>query len=192
MLPEFPKARRKMLDLWNTAFFNGMNGCDPFLSQIPVRVQKEGDAAHTGGGEMDYKLCSVNFSFPARDAQGMSEEEFLGAPFRLGTQMAGEQAKIVFDKLKTPSPHGMPLEWKIGELQFDQVLAIWEKMEVNFGSDGMPQWPSIVLQPEARAELLEKLQKWHNDPECRKKWEDLVLRKRKEFDEREAHRRLVD
>jgi hypothetical protein len=141
MLPEFPKARRKMLDLWNAAFFSGMNGADAFVSQIPIRVQKEGRTAHIGGGEMDYKLCSVNFSFPARDAQGMTEEEFLGAPFKLGTQMAGEQAKLVYNAFKTPSPHGMPLEWKIGELQFDQVLGIWEKMEVNFGSDGMPQYP---------------------------------------------------
>jgi hypothetical protein len=192
MLPEFPKGRRKMLDLWNAAFFSGMNGADAFVSKIPVRVQKEGKTAHIGGGEMDYKLCSVNFSFPARDAQGMTEEEFLGAPFRLGSQMAGEQAKLVYEVLKTPSPHGMPLEWKKGELQFDQVLAIWDKMEVNFGADGLPQWPTIVLHPEARAELMEKLRAWHNDPECRRKWGELVSRKRKEFDERQAHRRLVD
>ena len=95
MLPEFPKARRKMLDLWNTAFFNGMNGGDVFPAQIPVRVQKEGDAAQIGGGDMDYKLCSVNFSFPARDAEGMSEEEFFGAPFRLGAQMARKQAQTL-------------------------------------------------------------------------------------------------
>lgn len=99
----------------------------------------------------------------------MSEEEFLDAPFRLGTQMAGEQAKTVCDKFETPSPRGMPLEWKIGEFQFDPVPAIWEKMEVYFGSDGMPQWPCIVLQPEARAELLKKLRIWHNDAECRNK-----------------------
>lgn len=141
---------------------------------------------------MDYKLCSVNFSFPARDAQGMTEEEFLGTPFRLGNQMAGEQAKLVYNVLQTPSPHGMPLEWKTGELQFDQVLTIWEKMEVNFGKDGLPQWPTIVLHPQVRTELMEKLKLWHNDPECRKKWGDLVARKRKEFDERQANRRLVD
>lgn len=45
--------------------------------------------------------------------------------------MACEQTKLVCSVLKTPSPHGMPLEWKIGELQFDQVLAVREKMEVN-------------------------------------------------------------
>jgi hypothetical protein len=64
MLPEFPTARRKLLDVWNAAFFSGMNGADVFVSQIPVQVQKEGSTAHIGGGEKDYKLCSVNFSFP--------------------------------------------------------------------------------------------------------------------------------
>lgn len=192
MLPEFPKARRKMLDLWNTAFFNGMNGGDAFLSQIPVRVQKEGDAAQIGGGDMDYKLCSVDFSFPARDAEGMSGDEFFGAPFKLGSQMAGEQAKTVYDKLMQPSPHGMPLQWKAGELKFEDMLAIWEKMELNFGPDGKPQWPTFILHPTAHAEVRAKLQQWHEDPACRKQWEELIERKRKEFDAREACRRLVD
>ena len=192
MLPEFPKARRKMLDLWNTAFFNGMNGGDAFLSQIPVRVQKEGDAAQIGDGDMEYKLCSVGFSFTPKDAEGMSGEEFFGAPLSLGAQMAGQQAQTLYSKLMTPSPHGMPLEWKPGELQFDQMLAVWEKMEVDFGIDGMPQWPTFVLQPEAHAEVLAKLPLWHEDPECRKKWAALVLQKRKEFDERETRRRLAD
>jgi hypothetical protein len=169
-----------------------MNGGDAFLSQIPVRVQKEGDTAQMGGGDMDYKLCSVNFSFPARNAQGMSEEEFFGAPFKLGAQMAGQQAQTVFEKMKTPSPHGMPLAWKIGELKFEQILEVWEKMEIDFDGDGKPRWPTIVLQPDAQAEIRAKLPKWHEDPEFRKKWEELIERKRKEFDEREARRRLVD
>lgn len=192
MLPEFPKARRKMLDLWNTAFFSGMNGSDAFLAQIPVRVQKEGHAAQIGGGDMDYKLCSVNFSFPARDAEGMSGEEFFGAPFKLGAQMAGQQAQNVYSNLMKPSPHGMPLEWKTGELRFDQMLEVWEKMELNFGTDGKPQWPALILPPAAHAEVRAKLLQWHEDPECRKKWDDLIGRKRKEFDAREACRRLVD
>jgi hypothetical protein len=151
MLPEFPKARRKMLDLWNTALFEGMNGTEAFLSQIPVRVQKEGDAAFIGGSDMEYKLCSVNFSFSKKDAEGMSRDEFLGIPFKLGAQMAGEQAKTVFAKLQEPSPQGMPLQWKAGQLQFDQILSIWEKMVVDFAPNGEPQWPAFVLQPEAHA-----------------------------------------
>jgi len=42
---------------------------------------------------MEYNLLSVNFSFPAKDAEGMSGEDFFGAPFKLGAQMAGQQAQ---------------------------------------------------------------------------------------------------
>jgi hypothetical protein len=192
MLPEFPKARSKMIDLWNTAFFNGLNGSDAFLAQIAVRVQKEGHTAQIGGGNMEYKRCSVDFSFKTKDAEGMSVEEFFGSPFKLGAQMAGQQMQTVFEKMKTPSPHGMPLAWKVGELKFDQILEVWEKMEIDFDDDGKPRWPTIVLQPDAQAEIQVKLPKWHEGPEFRKKWAELIERKRKEFDEREARRRLVD
>lgn len=122
----------------------------------------------------------------------MSGEEFFGVPFRLGAQMAGEQAKTLYSKLTRPSPHGMPLQWKIGELKFEDLLAVWERMELDFGSDGKPLWPTIVLQPAAHAEVVEKMKHWHEDPAFRKKWEELIERKRKEFDAREACRRLVD
>jgi hypothetical protein len=84
------------------------------------------------------------------------------------------------------------LEWKAGELKFDDMLVVWEKMELSFGPDGKPLWPTLVLHPTAHAEVLAKMQQWHEDPACRKKWEQLIERKRKEFDEREACRRLVD
>lgn len=192
MLPEFPKARRKMLDLWNTAFFRGMNGNEAFLADIPVRVQKEGGTAFIGGGDMDYKLHSVSFSFPTRDAEGMSVEEFFGSPLKLGAEMAGQQARTLFDAMRKPSPHGMPFEWKPGELKFEQMFEVWEKMDLDFGSDGKPRWPTMFIPPDAHTEIKASLLKWHEDPECRKKWDDLIERKRKEFDEREARRRLVD
>lgn len=192
MLPEFPKSRRKMTDLWSEAFFCGLNGTEAFLSQIAVRAQKEGDAAQIGGVNIKYTKLSVGSSFKPNAGEGMSDEEFFNSAFSLGEQMAGEQAKVVFEKMKVPSPHGMPLEWKPGELRFEQILDIWEKMEIRFGDDGMPQWPMIVLAPAAKAEFYDKLQKLHENPEYREKWARLVERKRKEFNEREARRRLVD
>jgi hypothetical protein len=192
MLPEFPKARRQMFDLWNTAFFNGLNGNENFLTEIPIRVQKEGDRAFVGGGEMEYKLHSVNFSFSARDGEGMSEEEFFGAALKLGAEMAGRQAKTLFDKMSTPSPHGMPFQWKAGELKCEQFLEILEKMDMDFNGNGKPRLPMMVLPPQAEAEVRTKLAQWHEDLIKRKKWEELIDRKRKDFDEREARRRLVD
>lgn len=191
MLPEFPKARRQMNDMWNEAFFAGFHGSDPFVAQIRVRVQKEGNSAFIGGGEMNYKQSSVEFSFPMRDAEGMSLEDFFGLAHKIGLELGGQRARSVFEAMSNPSPRAMPLKWD-GPLTFQQILDTWEEMEVDFGSDGLPIWPTVVLNKPAHAEFREKLPKWLEDETCKQQWTDLVIRKRKEFDEREARRRLVD
>lgn len=181
-----------MLDLWNMSFFNGLKGNESYLTEIPVRVQKEGGAAFVGGGDMDYKRLSVTSSFSISNAEGMSAADFFSTPFKLGAEMAGQQAKVLFDAMSKPSPHGMPFQWKPGELKFEQLLEIWEKMEVDFDSDGKPKWPMMFIPPEANEELKECLRKGHENAASHKKWQELVDHKRKEFDEREARRRLVD
>lgn len=180
-----------MLDLWNKALFAGLHGGDPFLAQIRLRVQREGNSAFLGGGEMEYKRCSVQFSYPTRDAQGMTVDEFFGKAVKLGADMAREQMKGVIDKIMTPSPHTMPLKIE-GSLTFDQILDTWAKMEVRFDQDGTPIWPQIMLSPEWTAKLHEQMPKWLQDPNCQEKMAVLAKQKRKEFDEREARRRLVD
>lgn len=174
-----------MIELWNQAMFTSLHGGEPFLAQIPLRVQKEGDAG------FDYKRCSVEFSFPTRDAQGMTVDEFFGLAVKLGKEMASEQMKVVIDTAMRPTPHTMPVKIE-GSLTFQQILDTWARMEIRFGDDGMPIWPHIVLGPEWSTELREQMPKWLADPECQRKMAALAEQKRKEFDEREARRRLVD
>jgi len=191
MLPEFPRARQKMLELWNHALFRGFNGGDPLLARIPVRVQKEGKSAFLGATETEYKVCSATISFTARVAEGMSPHEFLGNAVKLGQDLAGQQARGFFASITQPSPHAMMVAFE-PPLTFQQLHDYWAKMEVRFGDDGKPIWPSIVSSPQVVAELHEKLPKWIEDPVCRQQWSDLVELKRREFNERETRRRLVD
>jgi len=193
MLPDFPKARRHMNDLWNRCMFAGLNGTDPVLNDMQVRVQKEGHAASYGGGEMEYKTCKVEFKFDARNAQGMTREEFLGIPFKMGAQMAEQQIRHVFVEVaKEPTPHSTSMSWPTGHFTPDVFLKAWESMEINFDDQGIPKWPTAVLSPEAMVEVEAKMPEWLADPECQQRWAELVERKRKEFHEREARRRLVE
>jgi hypothetical protein len=191
MLPEFPKARQKMLELWNKAFFSSLHRSHPFLADIAIRVQKEGTAAFIGGSEINYKRAASTCSFDMRRAEGMSPEEFFGMATQLGSELGRQQAEGVFQAMSIPSPHSRPVQWS-GPLQFETFLDTWEKMEINFGEDDLPQWPAVVLGKEALAEVRAKLPQWLEDPKNKEKWSELVERKRKEFDEREARRRLVD
>jgi hypothetical protein len=77
MIPDFPNARHAMLELRSRALFAGLNGTDPLISEIPVRVQKEGNAAHVAGNEIQYEKVSVQSSFQSRDAEGMINPDLL-------------------------------------------------------------------------------------------------------------------
>ena len=137
------------------------------------------------------KKLSVQSSFQVRDAEGMQLDEFLNNAFELGASFAREQSKGMFQKLAEPSPHTMAVDFEL-PLKFQQVLETWGKMEISFGDDGKPVWPTIFLGNDLHAEFRIKMPEWLKDPEFKRHIEELISRKRKEFDEREARRRLVE
>jgi len=140
------------------------------------------------------KFAPVEFSLPARDGEGMTDEDYLGTAVKLGAEMAAKQVQGVFKSIGKPTAHTTSFSWEAGELTLDVLLEAWSwsPMEVRFGADGKPEWPTAVMSPEAIVEFHEKIPIWLNDPECRRKWGELTERKRKEFDEREARRTLVE
>lgn len=172
--------------------FAGLHGSDHVLAAMPIRVQREGHTAFVGEQEIEHKTCKVEFSFPSKDAEGMSIEEFVGGAIDIGRQMGEQQARHMFEVMKQPTLHSRAVSWKVGEATFDDILNTWSNMQIDFGPDGLPQWPQIVVSPEAHAELAQKMPQWLKDAECRRKWAELTNQKRKDWDEREARRKLVD
>ena len=71
-----------------------------------------------------------------------------------------------------------------------KVLSKMESFEINFDENGVPLWPQFFLTEDARAEILRSMSS--PTPEQVQKLDELVAKKRREFDEREARRRLVD
>lgn len=189
MLPEFPNARRRMTEMWSAALNEGMLD-DPLFADIPVRVQKEGNRARSGDSEMNYVKISAHQSFPARVAEGMSVAEFYDAARAMGREMGEQRAKHLFDKLREPSAAAQSATLN-ENTTFDDILAKWEKMEVRFVG-GMPHWPSIVSSPEGVDLVRSLIEDAQENPASREKWRVLIEKKKREFDEREARRRLVD
>ena len=126
-----------------------------------------------------------------RDAEGMQLDEFLNNAFELGASFARNNRKGCSKKLAEPSPHTMAVDFEL-PLKFQQVLKTWGKMEISFGDDGKPVWPTIPEGNDLHAEFRIKMPEWLKDPEFKRHIEELISRKRKEFDEREARRRLVE
>jgi hypothetical protein len=71
-------------------------------------------------------------------------------------------------------------------------LAMVEKVEMDFDENDNPIHPSIVAGKEVVKELMKLAPEVENDPEFKKKHDEIIERKRLEFHEREAARKLVE
>ncbi|AOS44265.1 hypothetical protein Verru16b_01326 [Lacunisphaera limnophila] len=189
MLPEFPRAKKRADELWMAAMMAGMRS-DPFLAGIAIRVQKEGRRAYVDGSEMNYVPASVATTLKANVGRGETVEEFYNSAEALGKKMGDEQAKYLFKVMEQPSTTFQPFNFG-PDVTIDDILGVWDKMFVRF-KEGRPQWPQITSSAEVLGRLREIMEQSLQDPVSRAKWQALIDKKRKEYDEREARRRLVD
>lgn len=192
MLPEFPVAQEAITLAWNKAFFQALGSSDPLISEIQVRVQKEGTRAFIGTNEIEFQRASVGFQWKPEKGVGIPFDEFFAIAQRMGRDMARQQAEHMFKVLSRPGPCNAVIESADGNISFDYFLSKLEEMEIDFDSKGRPQWPSFFLEPIWAAKMEQKQEEWNRNEEYRKCFANLVERKRKEFNERAARRKLVD
>lgn len=165
---------------------------DPLFADLPVRVQKEGSRARIGDSEMDYVKISAEQNLPVRIAEGMTVNEFFDAAQDMGRQLGAQQTKHFFEKVRQSPNAGVAQLISITEkTTFDDVLELWDKMEVRFVK-GLPHWPSIVASEESLDLIRKLIECAQKEPLSREKWRLLLEKKQREFNEREARRRLVE
>ncbi len=192
MLPEFPIAQDAITETWNKLFFEALHSSDPLMSQIPLRVQKEGNHAAFGNQEIKYQQTRVEFQWKPEIGKGKPFYEFFELARQLGSDMARKQAKFTFKKMSEPGPHHSFFETTAGAISFDDFLAQMDRIEIEFDAMGIPRLPAAFVGTSLMAEIRQKSVAWNLDETCRRRFNDFLAKKRKEFDEREARRRLVD
>jgi hypothetical protein len=192
MLPEFPRAYDAIQKVWNRVLFNAAGFSDPLISQLTIRVQREGHRAFLGESETEYKAQRVSHQWKPEIGKGMSTEEYFGLPLRIGKEMAMKQAKRIFEAMSGPSRHTGTLSKNDGPLTFDLWLQKMEDFDLDFDDNGLPRWPQWFVSEEAMAEFRAQMNQGTLTPEQTQRQGELVARKRKEFDERESRRRLVE
>jgi hypothetical protein len=192
MLPEFPAAQDAIQKAWNEVFFKALGFSDPLIAELEFRVQKEGTRAFIGDSEMEYRKASVQHQWRPEAGKGLPFDEFFTLADKLGREMARQQAEHCFQVLSTPGPHNAVLERTDKQVSFDDFVLKMEGIELDFDKAGMPKWPMWFVAPDVYVSLQQNPEASRLTEERKQRLADLVLRKRKEFDEREARRRLVD
>ena len=197
MLPDFPKIKEKLKKAINR-YLQNLVRQEPFLSQIREERHFEGNrmTLKTQDGELDqseYKEISGELSIKKEDIITKGPMAFIENVYNTAEEIKKQKAKLVFDKLKEVTDKtGNVVNGKGQPFTFDLFIESLEKIWIDFDDQGRPYLPTLVVSPNLGAKLKEKLPEWEANSEYKKRFEDLIEKKRKEWNDRESNRKLVD
>jgi hypothetical protein len=196
MLPTFPKAQKILDEAWNKRMFAVKNEVFPLHMHPPVQPiveGKDGDFQRDDGQVKPLKIerHQVTTQYQFKDGKGMSLDDFYGKAKEvgegLGKQMWQMMTGVVDEAVKET---GNEIKIKKGDLKKEDILRMLEMGTENFDEAGNPT-RQLVCGLEFGEELKKRAAEWSADGEFMANVAEIRRRKKAEFDEREACRRLV-
>lgn len=197
MLPDFPRIKGKFREAINR-YFQDVVRQEPLFSQFRHERHFEGDkmSSKTEDGELgesSYKEMFSEYSVDREDVITKGPMAFIENIETVAEDIRKQQAKLILDKLKEVTDRtGQVVDGKGQPLTHELFMEMLERIQIDFDDQGNPYLPTLIMAPEVAAKLKEKMPEWEADPEYTRRLEQLVERKRKEWNDRESHRELVD
>lgn len=197
MLPDFPKIKRKWSTLFVWTVRERVHNAS-FVSQIRKIRHFEGDGMKvtdaTGDTEeSDYELFSGALEVNHQDLIERGPIALVEGLKKLAEDLSSQQSKMVFERLDQITDRtGNVVDAEGQAINPDLILQSLEKIEIDFSEDGQPRLPTLVVSPEHYERLKEKMLEWEKDEHYKRRFDELIERKRQEWRDRESHRKLVD
>lgn len=197
MLPDFPNIKRKHREAVNE-YLQAQVRQDPLLSEIREKRHFEGNrfssiAVAGESTKSTYRKVSSQYSIRREDVIAKGTMAFIENIPNVAEEIKKQKAKLLFDRLnEVTAQTGNRVDAKGGPLTFELFMELLEKIVIEFDGHGNPILPTLIISPEMGAKLKHKLPEWDANPECKKRFDEIIERKRKEWNDRESDRKLVD
>lgn len=193
MLPDFLTLKFELLKGQSYAVTHDRSG-EPLLSQISSYINHEGRGfilmREDGTQETtDYRQMTGEIRIDFGDIQRKGEIAIDEALNSANKEIHETQRKALFETLDRTVPHhdagGRPISAEL-------ILETWESMDFSFDENGNWQRPTLVLNPIQAPRLRKELKRMETEPDLIRRFEELLAQKKRDWDDREANRKLVD
>lgn len=197
MLPDFPKIKRKWSAMFVRSVREQVNHAS-FVSQIRKVRHFEGDGMKVTDAtgeteESNYELFSGALEVNHQDLIERGPIALNEGLEKVAKELSSQQSKMVLEHVnQITAKTGNIVDAGGRPINPDLLLQMLERIEIDFGEDGQPRLPTLVVSPENYEKLREKMLEWEKDEHYKRKFDELIERKRQEWHDRESHRKLVD
>jgi hypothetical protein len=195
MLPDYPEEKQKLLEI-QTDYLNRKTNqlLGPF-SQAEHFMHHEGnrwriERSDGSISESEYNTIQGEFSVSVDEAPTLTPEKIKAKLDTIADQMASKMSKEMFATFAQAADEaGNSINAAGQPLTKDMFLEMISRIEIDFDKDGKPIMPTVFVPPGFDSSVLDE---WNKDPEMGKKHEEIMNKKKEDWNEREACRKLVD
>ncbi|WJI09502.1 hypothetical protein FGU46_05045 [Methanobacterium sp. CWC-01] len=201
MLPDFPSIKNK---LENSIFLTVSDKVHDgtFLSQIRKKTRFEGKShsfIDSAGDYVEHEYEKVDSRFSIKDEEVLDKGIvfFVEKCLKAVQEISDKITKQFFKEIDIAvTKTGNKLDGK-GKLITELYLDGLEKIQVEFDENGNPYLPTFFMHPKTIIDQDKRLSEYlkrnpsHLD-EFNERLDEIIVEKRKEWDDRESNRKLVD
>lgn len=169
----------------------------PF-GESPRFIQHEGTTHRyntTDGQERrtDYHEGMVEFRLGRSDIASMEVDGILELVIEKGRELGVQQAQYHYQVLNSVTEEtGNVVDTQGQPITLDLLFETFEKLHVSFDDHGIPRMPTIVIRPEMAPRFQQLIQEASADEAIKGRMIEIIERKRKEWNEEQNRRKLVD
>lgn len=200
MLPDYPKGKEKF-----KRFLNKLTGIEqkaylgPF-AEIPLHRIFEGPKLirhileREDGSKEDMSTyeASSSIRIDLENYEKLSLEDLLNKIRSSAREIAIQRNKMIYEEVEKASKKvGNVIDFKDKPFSAELFLKALEKILISFDLKGNPILPTIVAGKKAYKKINEVLPELDRNPQIKSKFEELINKKRMEWNDREASRKLV-
>jgi hypothetical protein len=197
MLPDFPRLKGKLERVSLAKLRRRVDSGDPVLSQIRRMRQHEGRSfshEQLGGtkGEGEAQEFQSKFEISFAEVPGLTLQKLDQKLDELAQSIIPQQAKYFFERVGEECEKvGNSMDAKGERLSASMLLDMMSKVQTDFDADGKPGG-MFVIHPSLAPAVQKAAEELENDPELKRRGEEIQRRQREEWSTRESNRRLVD
>jgi hypothetical protein len=195
MLPDYSETKRLFGRFFQTYIRRKARAISPF-ADVQTRYLHEGRGmkvvrADQSESNTKTQQLSSMMKITFDEIPELTLEKAIAKYDELILDMVRKQTGFALERLSEDIPASQSVDAKGKKLDAELILQMLETMQLEFYPDGRPQELHVIgglLTPERLNAVDEEFQ---NNPELRKRHNELMDRKREEWRAREANRKLV-
>lgn len=195
MLPDFPETKRLFSRFFRAYVRRKVREISPY-GAVQTRYYHEGRAmkvtrADQSESNSGMEELSAHLEVKFEEIENLTLQKAIEKHDAMIVDLVRKQTHFIRERMSSEIPESQTLNAKGRKFDAQIAIEMLEKMQIDFYPDGMPHEIFVdgpLFTPESLASVEKEIE---SNPELKRRFEEMMTKKKEEWHAREADRKLV-